>query len=299
MSTPEDDLEIFSTPPTSPTISRTNSYGDHATDMNSLPTENDIRPSLSRRGSRLSVMAALPTLQTNITWNHDIVVEQSPANLVGNKVTPDTIAISPTISDAITHQPGTGDSCATPVSISSSPSSFNSIPVPMDSSYLPGKSPCFVHSQLDKGASLQDWLHAKESEVLGTDVGVARSLQQTQRLRNQDSQVHTPVEFPRRDCATHILSGSEDDDPHSRSLTRQLAETAVGVREMSKQLGKSFCYRYCARCSSCTGRARIRANIQSVLIVTKARDNRLIKLTRELALYLMLKPRHGHRGLIV
>jgi len=36
-----------------------------------------------------------------------------------------------------------------------------------------------------------------------------------------------------------------------------------------------------------------------VLIVTKARDNRLIKLTRELALYLMLKPRQGNRGLIV
>ena len=47
------------------------------------------------------------------------------------------------------------------------------------------------------------------------------------------------------------------------------------------------------------GRARIRSNIQSVLIVTKARDNRLINLTRELALYLMLKPRHGHRGLVV
>ncbi|KAF8557981.1 ATP-NAD kinase [Imleria badia] len=252
--------------------------------MNSLPTESVIRPSLSRRGSRPLIITALSVLQTNITWDHDIVVEQQSANLVGNKVLPsDTIAISPTISDAITHQPGTGDSCATPVSISSSPSSFNSIP--MDSSYLPGKSPCFVHSHLDKGASLQDWLHAKESEVLGTHVGVARSLQQTQRQRHRDNQtVSIPVEFPRRDGATtHILSGYEDDDPHSRSLTRQLAETAVGVREMSKQLG----------------RARIRANIQSVLIVTKARDNRLIKLTRELALYLMLKPRHGHRGLIV
>lgn len=159
----------------------------------------------------------------------------------------------------------------------------------MDSSHLPNKSPCFVHSHLDKGASLQDWLHAKESEVLGTDVGVARSLQA----------VSTPVEFPCRDGATHILSGNEDDDPHSGSLTRQLAETAVGVREMSKQLGNPFCARSGIRFSSRTGRARIRANIQSVLIVTKARDNRLIMLTRELALYLMLKPRHSHRGLIV
>lgn len=41
------------------------------------------------------------------------------------------------------------------------------------------------------------------------------------------------------------------------------------------------------------------SSIQSVLIVTKARDNRLIKLTRELALYLMLKPRRSGRGMIV
>ena len=38
-----------------------------------------------------------------------------------------------------------------------------------------------------------------------------------------------------------------------------------------------------------SGRTRVRSKIQTVLIVTKARDNRLIKLTRELALYLMQK----------
>lgn len=46
----------------------------------------------------------------------------------------------------------------------------------------------------------------------------------------------------------------------------------------------------------------MRSNIQSILIITKARDNRLIKLTRDLALYLMLKPRTdapNDRGLIV
>ena len=44
----------------------------------------------------------------------------------------------------------------------------------------------------------------------------------------------------------------------------------------------------------------MQSNIQTVLIVTKARDNRLIKLTRELALYLMLKHRRGSkRGLVV
>lgn len=48
------------------------------------------------------------------------------------------------------------------------------------------------------------------------------------------------------------------------------------------------------------GRARVQSNIQNVLIVTKARDNRLIKLTRELAVYLMMKPQRGNkRGLVV
>ncbi|SPO21149.1 related to UTR1 (associated with ferric reductase activity) [Ustilago trichophora] len=79
-------------------------------------------------------------------------------------------------------------------------------------------------------------------------------------------------------------STDEEDSDKVRSLTRQLAETAVGVREMSKQLG----------------RARVKSTIQSVMIITKARDNHLIKLTRELAIWLMTTPRNGKdTGLIV
>lgn len=296
------DLEVFVTPPTSPSISRTNSIADRNVDMDFSPTGDVIRASLSRRGSKPSVASFLPSLQTNIAWEHDIAVEQSPARLVGNKVSPDgqTFATSPTEADAITSMYQPPDTGAPQVSISSSPSSFNSIPLAMDSSHPPNRSPCFVHSHLDKGASLQDWLRAKENKVLGVDVGVARSLQQPQRPRYHDSSAATtPVDFPCRD-ATHMMSGSEDDDdPHSGSLTRQLAETAVGVREMSKQLGRLLCTQCDVSGSLRAGRARIRANIQSVLIVTKARDNRLIELTRELALYLMLRPRHSHRGLIV
>jgi NAD+ kinase len=49
-----------------------------------------------------------------------------------------------------------------------------------------------------------------------------------------------------------------------------------------------------------TGRARIHSNIRNVLIITKAKDNRLIALTRDLALYLMLKKRpNQNRGLVV
>ncbi|GAC99285.1 ATP-NAD kinase [Pseudozyma hubeiensis SY62] len=84
--------------------------------------------------------------------------------------------------------------------------------------------------------------------------------------------------------SSYSYSTDEDDSDKVRSLTRQLAETAVGVREMSKQLG----------------RARVKSTIQSVMIITKARDNHLIKLTRELAIWLMTTPRNGKAtGLIV
>ncbi|PBK75486.1 ATP-NAD kinase [Armillaria solidipes] len=104
-----------------------------------------------------------------------------------------------------------------------------------------------------------------------SEVGVAHSLQRNG-INGSDHQILPPS------------SASSSEDDYGASLTKQLAEIGVGVREMSKQLG----------------RARVRSNIQNVLIITKARDNRLIKLTRELALYLMLKPRNGQqRGLVV
>lgn len=96
-----------------------------------------------------------------------------------------------------------------------------------------------------------------------------------------------------------ILDGDvPEEDEDGASITRQLAQTAQGVREMSKELG----------------RTKVQSRIQHILIVTKARDNRLIKLTRELALYLMLKKpaaaatdaanrsiadRNGDRGMVV
>lgn len=66
----------------------------------------------------------------------------------------------------------------------------------------PLTSPCFVHSHLDNVFSVLD---AKQS--LSAQLRVAKSLQ-----------------------------SSEPDDEY-RSITKQLAETAVTVREMSKQLG--------------------------------------------------------------
>ncbi|KAI0417525.1 ATP-NAD kinase-like domain-containing protein [Xylaria grammica] len=59
---------------------------------------------------------------------------------------------------------------------------------------------------------------------------------------------------------------------HSR-----LVQTATGVREVSKQLQ----------------RRPIRRAVKNVMIVTKARDNELVYLTRELAMWLLRTPRYG------
>lgn len=217
------------------------------------PFDGSMRPSLSRKSSRPS---SLRLDSTRTEWLNNIVLETSGAAnghiLTGNEtMTPTSVASSYSRMD---------------------PSSSNGAP------HQPMHSPCFVHSHLDKGASLTEWLRNKQTALI-PEVGVARSLQRNG-INGSDHQISPPSS-----ASSSVISSSNDEsDDYGASLTKQLAETAVGVREMSKQLG----------------RARVRSNIQNVLIITKARDNRLIKLTRELALYLMLKPRNGQqRGLVV
>jgi len=82
-------------------------------------------------------------------------------------------------------------------------------------------SPCFVHSHLERGASLKDWL--TNQQYANANVGVSKSI--------------NPQALP-----PTISEGEEDVDvevDHANSLTRQLAETAIGVREMNKALSQS------------------------------------------------------------
>jgi len=71
-----------------------------------------------------------------------------------------------------------------------------------------------------------------------------------------------------------VLEEIKNDEWMSHS---RLVQTATGVREVSKQLQ----------------RRPIRRAVKNVMIVTKARDNQLVLLTRELALWLLRTPRYG------
>ncbi|KAJ7209550.1 NAD+ kinase [Mycena pura] len=224
-----------------------------------LPPNPSIAPSLSRRISRPSSLHIADS--ANSEWNPDIVLDEySPP--VAKKSADGSRLLSP---PGVHH-----DSTVTPTS--SVPSAALSH-VPRHVQDQPMHSPCFVHSHLDKGVSFTDWLRLRKN---GMD-----SLSSAESRSNVSS---TGYSLSSSSSGTSSTIDSPDEEDFSSSLTKQLAETAVGVREMSKQLG----------------RARVRSNIQTILIITKARDNRLIKLTRELALYLMLRPRQGqNRGLVV
>ncbi|KAI0383873.1 ATP-NAD kinase [Hypomontagnella monticulosa] len=71
-----------------------------------------------------------------------------------------------------------------------------------------------------------------------------------------------------------VLEEIKSDEYMSHS---RLVQTATGVREVSKQLQ----------------RRPIRRAVRSVMIVTKARDNELVYLTRELTMWLLRTPRYG------
>ena len=99
-------------------------------------------------------------------------------------------------------------------------------------------SPCFVHSHLDKNASLTDWLKTRSAagQLIIGDLGVAKSLQHSASAKLHITNGVSAFSRPGPDRVSSRESDVEEDE-FVGSLTKQLAETAVGVREMSKQLG--------------------------------------------------------------
>ena len=94
------------------------------------------------------------------------------------------------------------------------------------------RSPCFVHSKL-QGPSFTEWLREKHEKGQG--------VKNDGQLKGADAS-RVGLSYSDGDISEaangQVYYGSDDEDEETASsLTKQLAETAVGVREMSKQLG--------------------------------------------------------------
>lgn len=95
---------------------------------------------------------------------------------------------------------------------------------------LVAQSPCLVHSHLD--SSLSEFI-AKKDEACA--MKKRRKEARAARRETGDEESDTASDG----AITNGDDEDEEDDDEQPSLTRQLAETAVSVREMSKQLGLS------------------------------------------------------------
>jgi len=134
--------------------------------------------------------------------------------------------------------------------------------------------PAVIHTPELRSARSEDDLRSRaSSQKLADALGLIRPS-----LTNGPGSSSSPCFFHRRfDDAVNIdrvLEEIAGDETMSHS---ELVQTATGVREVSKQLQ----------------RRPIKRAVRTVMIVTKARDNNLVTLTRELASWLMTTPRYA------
>ena len=119
----------------------------------------------------------------------------------------------------------------------------------------------------------------KEEQLSSQSLAAALTrLQPEHELLDRSLVLQSPCFFHQRfDDAVNIkkvLEEIADDEWLSHS---RLVQTATGVREVSKQLQ----------------RRPIKRAVKNVMIVTKARDNSLVRLTREVTAWLLSTPRYG------
>ncbi len=117
-------------------------------------------------------------------------------------------------------------------------------------SYEPSpKSPCFIHSHLEKHGQLSEWLRLKTETASSSRQGGSGHQCNDECAAATDDAGHARLMTPSRSILGQAGPSSQrehisctddvsDAEDGGGSLTRQLAETATGVREMSKQLGE-------------------------------------------------------------
>lgn len=220
MSSP--DVETFSTPPTTPMTPEHQQIES---------TRRSYRPS----NLRLQHSAS--------SWAPDIQLDSEPSPN-GNINNPHN---SPTVSashaNGITPRQLNG-TLITPNNLpSSSPDNYPTISPSVRSHTSPNLSPCLLHSQLQvQGGSPHDWARARSVNVLqhhknmGNIPARKADMQAPACPDDTFSESTSGSNTDREDYA--VIGNDDADEEYTGNLTQQLAETAVGVREMSKQLGQ-------------------------------------------------------------
>ena len=118
---------------------------------------------------------------------------------------------------------------------------------------------CFVHTLLERPQRLDQGPKSKKLHEVP-----------------EDKALHTPSDKQPSSNQDEKLSKDEANIVHSRLLTKkQLSDMAVGIRELSKKLGS----------------LKVRLKVKTIFLLTKAHDETLISLTRELAEWLLSKDR--------
>jgi hypothetical protein len=130
-----------------------------------------------------------------------------------------------------------------------SPSGTHHQANPLSTQQISESSPCFIHSHLDRHGSLQDWLKTKSSSAPAapvthyahthtTHAQIPRHVPSTA-SSSKASGRESSSGYDSDRSSSNVIDGDLDDE-ETASLTKQLAETAQGVREMSKELGGSL-----------------------------------------------------------
>lgn len=165
----------------------------------------------SSLGRKVGKPSSLVIGEGQIGWKPDILIEENSPNTLRK-------------SNGTTISPTAGrEQSSTPKGLSATSH--------LDTARLihhhkPMDSPCFVHSFLDKTGSLTDWVRSKQNGLMaGLDKHAYRPGVYSQ------TNVSSPA------STTSSSMENNDEDEFGGNLTKHLAETAVGVREMSKQLG--------------------------------------------------------------
>lgn len=219
MSSP--DVETFSTPPSTPMADEQEDNG------------------LSRRSSRPS---NLRIQHSASSWTGEIQVDSEPSpngNTYNSYKSPTGPASHV---NGLSPRNLNGAPVAS-TSVSSSYPDNHPGPSPAVRAHTsPIISPCFLHSQLQvQGASPLAWTRAHSNNILHNMGNVSARKVDMHPLAPSYSNgsISEPSSGASTDREDYAVVGNYDDEEEFKgSLTQQLAETAVGVREMSKQLGQ-------------------------------------------------------------